>query len=87
MVFCIIIKWLQSWDGRESISIISLFINFFEVDNPLYATANFQQDIQQFLTIVSFICVILMLFPKPIINSLHKKQQKMIKLIHNKEID
>lgn len=69
MTFCIVIKWLQNWDGRESISIISLFINFFNVDSALYANVRTQEDIQYLIVFVSLACVILMLFPKPIINS------------------
>lgn len=39
MSLCIVIKWSIDWSNRESISIISLFINFLTVDNPLYKTA------------------------------------------------
>ena len=36
MSICIIIKWLKNWTGKESVSIISLFINFTNVENPLF---------------------------------------------------
>lgn len=87
MVFAIIIKWLQNWEGRESVSIIALFINFFEVDNPLYESASFQTDLQYFLALVSFLCVILMLVPKPIINAMHAKQVQKTLLHQDREID
>ena len=67
MSLCIVIKWCQNWDNRESISIISLFINFNSVDEPLYLTAETQQKIQFAIIIIAFICTALMLIPKPVI--------------------
>lgn len=38
MVFCIFVKWLKTWENKESVSIISLFINFLSVGEPLYSS-------------------------------------------------
>ena len=75
MSFCIIIKWLQNWDGRESISIIQLFINFFTVKQSLFLTPSTQQTIQITFTILTVICIFLMLIPKPIILYFQKKSK------------
>ena len=73
MVFCIIIKWLQNWQGREAISIIQLFINFNSVQTPLFATAATQQSLQLFFILLVFISTLLMLIPKPIL--VYRKQK------------
>ena len=78
MSFCIIAKWCQDWSGREPVSIIQLFINFISVDQPLFATAGIQQSLQTFFAILCFVCIILMLVPKPII--LHKQAKKKRKV-------
>ena len=80
MSFCIIIKWLQNWDGKDPVSIIQLFINFLTVKDQLFATPEVQETIQTVFTVVCFICMILMLFPKPIILYIREKNQ------HNKKI-
>lgn len=67
MVLCILIKWCINWDGKESVSIISLFINFTSVEEPLYSTADIQTKIQLILIIICFVCIFLMLVPKPLI--------------------
>jgi len=77
MSFCIVYKWLCNWDGKEPPSIIQLFINFTNVEQPLYGPDGLQQSLQ---TIFLFTCVIsffLMILPKPII--LYIRQQKAIK--------
>ena len=84
MSFCIIIKWLQNWEGKDPVSIIQLFINFLTVKeaDSLYLTAEVQQLIQTIFTATCFVCMILMLFPKPIIlyyreKNLHTKKTKL----------
>lgn len=67
MSICIIIKWCQNWDGRESISIISLFINFTSVEEALYSSVETQQKIHFAIIIIALICILLMLVPKPIV--------------------
>ena len=43
MSFLIIVKWLKNFDGVEKpISIITLFINFVDVEDPLIGTKEFQ---------------------------------------------
>jgi len=42
MSFLIITKWLTNFDGIDKpVSIISLFINFYTVEVPLYGTGDF----------------------------------------------
>ena len=74
MVFCIITKWLQSWQNRESISIIQLFINFNSVKSSLFLTPQTQQSLQLFFILLVFLTTLLMLIPKPIL--LYQKQKK-----------
>lgn len=77
----IIVKWLTSWDPSTAPSIISNFINFFTVTNPVITSAEAETTIHRVFLVISIICVFLMLIPKPIIlwrasrNSLgdHKK--------------
>ena len=71
MSFCIIIKWLTNWEGRDPVSIIQLFINFVSVDEPLYGSAQLQETIQIVFVFLCFICMFLMLIPKPVI--LHRR--------------
>ena len=81
MSFCIIIKWLQNWQDRNPVSIIQLFINFVSVDEPLYLTKEIQQTIQIVFALVSFICIFLMLIPKPfILHNKHKQEKRRIKI-------
>lgn len=74
MSFCIIVKWMTNWTGREkdAISIIQLFINFHRVDVALYGTAEFQQRIQITFILISLACVFIMLLIKPIVLSSKK---------------
>lgn len=67
MVFCIVVKWLINWSEFEPPSIISLFINFYEVRDPLFSTAETQQSLQRTFMIIAGVCVILMLVPKPLL--------------------
>ena len=70
MVFCIIVKWLTSWENKQAPSIISLFINFYEVTSPLWTDAETQQAVQRLFIVIALVCVVLMFFPKPLIISL-----------------
>lgn len=46
MSFLIIVKWLTNFDGvPKPVSIITVFINFFEVEDPLIGTKDFQQTL------------------------------------------
>ena len=91
MSFCIIIKWLTNWgmdgNGRTAVSIIQLFINFVSVkkDDYLFASATVQETIQISFVIISFVCIILMLVPKPII--LYKEEKKRMRAISIKSDD
>lgn len=76
MVFCIIVKWLIDWTGKAPPSIISLFINFFEVKEGLWTDPATQQALQRIFIVVAFLCVILMFFPKPIFVFLQQKPKK-----------
>lgn len=75
MVFCIVVKWLTNWTGRDPPSIISLFINYYKVSEPLYSTAQTQTSIQRIFILLAFVSMILMFFPKPIILHLQSKSQ------------
>lgn len=66
MSFCIMIKWMTDWTGRNPVSIIQIFINFNTVEYPLYATAAIQQAIQRAFIVISIVCIIVLLFVKPI---------------------
>ena len=85
MCVAIILKWTQDWgDGSKAPSIISLFINM-GVATPetgiLWgdASGKIQTYYQQKLFLIAFICVLLMLIPKPLILTLQiifkKKEQ------------
>jgi len=69
MSICIIVKWLRSWTVRDPVSIISLFINFNEVlkGEELIGSHIFQQNLQKVFIIICFVCIFMMLLPKPII--------------------
>lgn len=76
MCVAIIVKWLQNWgDGSKAPSIISLFINM-GVATPetgiLWGDdmGVVQTYYQQKFFLVAFICVLLMLIPKPLILTL-----------------
>lgn len=79
MSFCIIVKWLTDWTGREgqAISIIQLFINFHSVKEPLYGTRELQQTVQISFLVIAVVCILVMLLVKPIVLSMrtpvHKK--------------
>lgn len=72
MCFAIVAKWLIDWgDGSNAPSIISLFINigvsepgqnFYGDDQGVYQT-----HVQQNLFLIAFICIWVMLLPKPLI--------------------
>ena len=78
MSFCIILKWLTNWDNNPNpVSIIQLFINFFTVDEPLYGDGTLQATLQTYFALTCLICMLLMLFPKPIIlHYSHKKAKQ-----------
>ena len=76
MSFCIIVKWLQDWTGKESISIIQIFIGLFSVDQPLYADAATQQLIQRIFIVTALVCFLLMLIPKPLILHFRSKNPR-----------
>lgn len=72
MCFAIVAKWLIDWgDGSHAPSIISLFINVGATapGENLYGDAQglYQTSLQQTLFLIAFICVFVMLLPKPLI--------------------
>ena len=76
MSITIIIKWLTNWDGRESISIIQVFINFTSVEEPLYGDGKLQGSLQMIFLITCVICFVLMMFFKPFIVYFRDKKQR-----------
>ena len=87
MVFCIVMKWAQSWDDNPPPEIINLFTNIvINVDKPLWNDPVQQLYIQRVLVQIALICVPIMLFPKPIINhNLTKAKLERIKQKQKKE--
>ena len=77
MSFCIVIKWLQNWEGRDPVSIIQLFINFFTVEQSLFLSPAIQQNMQITFAVLTIICMFLMLIPKPIILYYQQKSKNV----------
>lgn len=75
MSFCIIYKWLTNWDGKEPPSIIQLFINFTNVETPLYGPEGLQQTLQTIFLITCVICFLLMILPKPLVLYFRQKNE------------
>lgn len=75
MSFCIIYKWLTNWDGKEPPSIIQLFINFTNVETPLYGPEGLQQSLQTVFLITCVVCFFLMILPKPIVLYFRQKNE------------
>jgi V-type H+-transporting ATPase subunit a len=75
MSFCIIYKWLINWDGKEPPSIIQLFINFTNVEAPLYGPDGLQQTLQTIFLITCVVCFFLMILPKPIVLYMRQKNE------------
>lgn len=67
MSFCIVYKWLINWEGKDPISIIQLFINFTNVEVPLYGPPGLQETLQTSFVIICFVCFLLMILPKPLV--------------------
>lgn len=76
MSVAIIIKWLTNWDGRESVSIIQVFINFTSVEEPLFGDGKLQGTLQMIFLIVCVVCFVMMLFFKPFILYFRQKKEK-----------
>jgi V-type H+-transporting ATPase subunit a len=95
MCTAIVVKWLQNWgDGSGAPSIISIFINIGaanETTGILWgnSTGEEQTVFQQRLFLIAFICVLLMLIPKPLILTLQitfKKKKETAKVEEFEEI-
>ena len=82
MSIAIIIKWLTNWDGRDSISIIQMFINFTSVENPLYGDGSLQGTLQTVCLYTCLVSFVVMLIPKPIV--LYCRQKKELKKMKEK---
>jgi V-type H+-transporting ATPase subunit a len=87
MSFCIIIKWLTNWENKEAISIIQLFINFITVKDSLFSTPEFQQNLQIIFVLICFLCIFLMLVPKPLLIFYKQKKEEKLVLTHDEEIN
>jgi len=76
MCCAIVIKWLQNWgDGSTAPSIISIFINIGTANKDIGVlwgndSGEDQTVFQHRLFLIAFICVLLMLIPKPLILTL-----------------
>ena len=96
MCAAIVIKWLQNWgDGSGAPSIISIFINIGAANKSTgvlwgNATGEEQTAFQQRLFLIAFVCVLLMLIPKPLILTLQMtvfKKKEQPKMEEFEEID
>lgn len=79
MSVAIIIKWLTNWDGRESVSIIQVFINFMSVEQPLYGDGQLQDTLQKIFLVICVICFFMMLCFKPCIVFFRQKKENQSK--------
>ena len=82
MCVAIVVKWLQNWgDGTSAPSIISIFINTGRSDpttGVLWGNDSGEEQtvFQQRLFMIAFVCVILMLIPKPLALTLQMSFKK-----------
>ena len=76
MSIAIIIKWLTNWDGRESVSIIQVFINFTNVEDPLFGNGDLQGLLQMIFLIICVVCFFMMMCFKPFIVYFRDKKQR-----------
>lgn len=82
MSAAIIIKWVQNWgDGSGAPSIVSIFINLGEAtpQNGILwgdSEGKAQTYYQQMFFLIAFICVLLMLIPKPLILTIQYLSKK-----------
>ena len=76
MSLAIIVKWLTDWTGREPVSIIQMFINFTNVQEPLFGDGKAQQSAQTAFLFICVVCFVVMLVPKPIIVHCRNKKKK-----------
>lgn len=97
MCAAIILKWLQDWgDGSQAPSIIAIFINagYSPPGSVLYGDSQGlqQTQFQQRLFQIAFICMFVMLLPKPIIMWIktarshgpsHRKSQNLVEIIEH----
>lgn len=97
MCFAIIIKWVQNWgDGSSAPSIIAIFINmgYTTPGTALYGDSDgvYQTWVQQHLFLIAFICMFIMLLPKPIIlwikglrshGPIPRKSQNIVEIIEH----
>ena len=86
----IIVKWLHNFSGKESTApdIKSLLLNIFlkfgsEIENPLYGGKDLMRYIHIGIAILSFICIIIMLVPKTLLDYSHEKKNYQKKINNN----
>ena len=86
----IIVKWLHNFSGKESTApdIKSLLLNIFlkfgsEIENSLYGGKDLMRYIHIGIAILSFICIIIMLVPKTLLDYSHEKKNYQKKINNN----
>lgn len=67
MVLLIFIKWNIPYVPGEDVSILSTFVNFPIVKQPLYGGPGVQQGFQIALLVIALVSILLMYLPKPIL--------------------
>ncbi len=91
MVFCIVLKWLTNWEGRNPTSIIQLFINFTTVkeSDSIINNAAVQEKMQIIFILVCLVCVVLMFCGKPVAFYLsHRNSEEWIEpSLKNEDIE
>ena len=76
MSLAIVVKWLINWTDKQPVSIIQMFINFTNVQNPLFGDGQIQQKAQTVFLLLCVVCFVVMLVPKPIIVHCRNKKNK-----------
>lgn len=76
MVICILYKWTVDWSKRESVSIIQLFIEFTQVDKPLFENRVSQETAQKAFLAIASMSLVIMLLVKPFYSIIFKKKKE-----------
>ena len=75
MCLCIIIKWFTPYVPGKDIPILSIFINFPTVKEPLFGSPGIQQNFQTALLAIAAISALVMYLPKPILKYRNQKKE------------
>jgi V-type H+-transporting ATPase subunit a len=83
MIFMIFLKWATDWTGRTSAApslvtqLMNIFLKLGDVQGkPLWGDGSLQLTINRIVLVIVFVCVPILLFPKPIIIYMDAKKKK-----------